>query len=101
MPRPIDRTTDRKIRSVVLAGPPRAAAVPICTIVRAPSGGWTAVLHPSDCDPPVPSPDAVTFPDVGSATRYARAQYPSLYVEVADDDQPTGAPMDQPVGKAS
>ena len=94
--RPIDRPTDRKIRSVVLAGPQRAAAaVPICTIVRAPSGGWAAVLHPSDCEPPVPSPDAVTFPDVGSATRYARTQYPSLYVEVADDDEPTDEPFER------
>ena len=93
---PIARPPDCMSRWVVRAGPRRApAAVPICTIVRAPSGGWAAVLHPSDCEPPVPSPDAVTFPDVGSATRYARTQYPSLYVEVADDDEPTDEPFER------
>lgn len=76
-------------RIVVLAGAaPCAGAVPICTILRAPDGGWAAVLHPSDCDPPVPSPHAVTFPDVASATRYARTQYGFLYVEVVDDQHP-------------
>jgi hypothetical protein len=94
-PRPA-RPTDRGIRSVVLAGAPRAAdAVPICTIVRAPSGGWTAILHPSDCEPPAPSPQAVTFPDIAAATRFARTQYPSLYVEVAPEDQAVDQTVDQ------
>lgn len=100
-PRPT-RPTGRGIRSVVLAGPPRAAdAVPICTIVRAPSGGWAAVLHPSDCEPPAPRPDAVTFPDIATATRYARTQYPSLYVEVAPEDQADDEPTEEPFERAS
>ena len=75
-------------RTVVLAGAPSAHAVPICTILRAPDGGWAVVLHPSDCAAPAPSPHAVTFPDVPSATRFARVQYGFLYVEVLDDQHP-------------
>lgn len=78
-------TSATSSRTVVLAGPPSAPAVPMCTILRAPDGGWTAVLHPSDLAAPEPSPHSVTFPDVPSATRYARARYGTLHVAVVVD----------------
>ena len=80
--------TRQSSRTVVLAGAPSAPAVPICTILRAPGGGWAAVLHPSDCEAPAASAHAVTFPDVASVTRYARSQYGFLYVEVREDQHP-------------
>ena len=59
--------------------------VPMCTVRRHPDGGWTPVLHPAALPAPDPAPHAMSFPDVSSATRYARNHYGSLHIAVQDD----------------
>ncbi len=73
-----------KTRAVTLAGAPCTPVVPMCTIVRTPTG-WVPVLHSTGQDAPEPSPYAMSFPDVASATRHARGQYGSIHVAVDSD----------------
>jgi hypothetical protein len=62
---------------------PTVAAIPLCTIRRHPSGGFTPVLHLSEMPAPDPATSEISLPDVGHAVQYARDHYGTLPVLVS------------------
>ena len=67
----------------------RPHAVTMCTIKQHPEGGWTPVLHLSGTPGPEPRGDAISFPDVVTAIRYARNHYGSMPLAIDDHGRST------------
>lgn len=62
-----------------------ASSVPMCTIRRNPTGGYSPVLHLSHQPPPVPAPTALSLPTVDDAARYARDHYGTGMIRIGDE----------------
>lgn len=58
--------------------------VTMCTVRRHPEGGWTPVLHMTGTAGPEPHADAISFPDVLTAVRWARNHYGSMPLAIDD-----------------
>ena len=58
--------------------------VTMCTIRQHPEGGWSPVLHLTGSPGPAPHLDAISFPDVLTAVRWARDHYGSVPLAIDD-----------------
>ena len=58
--------------------------VTMCTVRRHPDGGGTPVLHLTGTAGPEPHPEAISFPDVLTAVRWARDHYGSMPLAIDD-----------------
>lgn len=62
-----------------------AAPHAVCTVRRHPEGGYTPVLHMSNQTPPAASVYELSLPSLDDCARYARNNYGTLVVQIADE----------------
>ena len=56
----------------------------MCTIRQHPMGGWSPVLHVTGTEGPLPHAEAISFPDVLTAVRWARDHYGTVPLAIDD-----------------
>ena len=77
--------------------PSTASSIPMCTVRRHPTGGFTPVLHLPEATPPDPTPGSISLPTPDEAVQYARNHYGTDHICIAAECQSSGELADPAV----